>query len=61
MLILEALNYSDDGEDGSKDYFVASKEVLGDGSSKLMNLYFQIIILNLQKHDLFAIIFPGKS
>ena len=36
MLILEALNYSDDGEDGSKDYFVASKGVLGDGSSKLM-------------------------
>jgi hypothetical protein len=37
MLIIEALNYSDDGEDGSKDFFVASKEVLGDGSVEAFN------------------------
>ena len=37
MLILEALNYSDDGEDGSKDFFVGSKEVLGDGSVEAFN------------------------
>ena len=39
MLIIEALNYSDDGEDSkdSKDFFVASKEVLGDGSVEAFN------------------------
>ena len=37
MLILEALKYSDDGEDGSKDFFVASKEVLWDVSVEAFN------------------------
>ena len=31
------LNYSDDGEDGIKDFFVGSKEVLGDGSVEAFN------------------------
>ena len=37
MLILEALNYSDDGEDSSKDFLVGSREVLGDGLVEVFN------------------------
>ena len=36
-------------------------EQVDDWGNFSLSLYFQIIILNLQRHDLYAIILPGKS